>query len=190
MYRTYGIYEVLTDGTSQKVNVVAGLEFAKIALQALAERTNNECFAADAKTHQIVMQMNVPRPKLQEINHIFQIAYDEDRGLRRAELLRARGYGVLSVIGNEAAKVALSTNQDLDLFIVCHAAPEEERTEIVHWLRIQYPAVKILAINPPGEQILSANYNVREDDPESWLRVVIQKLGNPTMNQAARRAAS
>ena len=109
MYRTYEIYEVLPDGSSQKVNVITGLEFVKLALQGLAKRTNNECFAADAKTRQIVMQINVPRPKWRTTKHIFQIAYDEERGFRRAELLRARGYGVFSVIGNDAAKIALST---------------------------------------------------------------------------------
>jgi hypothetical protein len=41
------------------------LEFAKVALQGLAKRTENECFAADARTRQVVMQVNVAAAKLQ-----------------------------------------------------------------------------------------------------------------------------
>jgi len=190
VYRTYEIYEVLPDGSSQRVNVITGLEFVKLALQGLAKRTNNECFAADAKTRQIVMQINVPRPKWRTTKHIFQIAYDEERGFRRAELLRARGYGVFSVIGNDAAKIALSTIQDFQLFIVGHAAPEEDRREMVDWLKELFPGVKILAINPPGQQVLGADFNVRENDLERWLWVVIQKLGNPKIDPALRHAAS
>jgi hypothetical protein len=189
MHRVYEIYEVLPGGSPEKVNVVTGLEFAKLALQGLAKRTNNECFAADARTRQIVMQLNVRPPKWQTTKYIFQIAYDEEKGLRRAQLLRARGYGVFSVIGNEAAKVALSTIQDLELFIVGYAAPEETRREMVDWLKTEYPTVKILAINPPDQQVLGADYNVRENDPERWLRVVIQKLGDPTVDPAVRKTA-
>jgi len=190
VYRKYEIYEVLPDGCSQKVNVVTGLEFAKLALQGLAKRTSNECFAADAKTRQIVMQRNVPRPKWRTMKHIFHIAYDEERGFRRAELLRARGYGVLSAIGNDAAEIALSTIHDVDLFIVGQAAPQETRREMVNWLKARFPGVKILAINPPGQQVFGADFNVRENDPERWLQVVTQRLGNTTIDLAGRHSAS
>lgn len=66
----------------------------------------------------------------------------------------------MSVIGNEAAKVVLSSPQHYDLFIVDHAAPEETRKEIVDWLRANYAMAKILALNPPGQQIPSADFNI------------------------------
>src|SRR5205085_11888417 len=130
-----------------------GVEFVEAALQRLAKDTSHECYAADAETHQVVMQMNVARAKLRATRRIFQIAYDEDAGLRRAELLRSCGYGVISVTGNQAAKVLLSSIRRYDLFIVCHAAPEETRREIVSWLKANYPRVKILALNPPRQQM-------------------------------------
>lgn len=49
----------------------------------------NECFAAEEKTHQIVAQVNLP-PAERKIKRIFQIAYDEQEGLRSAELLRSK----------------------------------------------------------------------------------------------------
>jgi CheY-like chemotaxis protein len=176
MNRVYEIFEVMSNGSPQRVTVVSGLEFAKVSLQKLATQTNNECFAADAKTRQLVMQMNVPRADVRATRRIFQIAYDEDLGLRRAELLRSRGYAVISVTGNQPAKLLLSSIQHYDLFIVGHAAPEETRREIVDWLKGQYPRVKILVLNPPDQQLLSADYNVRQDGPESWLPIVTQLL--------------
>jgi hypothetical protein len=178
MHRVYEIFEVLPNGTPQRVTVISGLEFAKLALQGLAKRTKNECFAADAKTRQVVMYMNVPPGKSRATRSIFQICYDEKVAVHRAQFLKSRGYDAISVIGNEAAKVVLSSIQHYDLFIVGHAAPEETRGEIVAWLRANYPGVKILALNPPNQQILGADYNVRQNGPEAWFPILSQQLSN------------
>jgi|SRR5215469_16346485 len=180
MQRVYEIFEVLPDGSPHRVTVVSGLEFAKMVLESLASRTKNECFAAEAKTHQVVMQMNVPPARLRRI---FQISYDEELGARRAELLRSHGYGVISVIGNEAAKVLLGSPQRYDLFIIGHAAPQETRREMAYWLKAEYPTVRILALNPPNQQVLGADYNMPQNGPENWLPIVFQ-LGGPTTTAA------
>ena len=60
MRQVYEIFEVLPNGSPQKVSAVWGLEFAKLKLREHASQTRNECFAADEETHQIVAQMNVP----------------------------------------------------------------------------------------------------------------------------------
>lgn len=169
MHRVYEIFEVPPNGSPQKVSVVSGVEFAKAAVEGLAKRTSNECFATDARTRQIVMQLNVAPAKLRRI---FVISYEEEIGARRAELLRSRGYGVISVIGNDAAKVLLSSIQHYELFIVGHAAPEEARREIVDWLKAQYPKVKILALNPPDQQVPAADYNAPENALKNWLPIV------------------
>ena len=190
MYGVYDIFEVMPNGSPQRVTFVRGWEFAKAALQRLAKDTSNECYAADAETHQVVMQMNVARAKLRATRRIFQIVYDEDVGLRRAELLRSRGYGVISVTGNEAAKVLLSSIRRYDLFIVGHAAPEETRREIVSWLKAEYPKVKILALNPPHQQVLRADYNVRQNGPETWLPIVAQLLVDSTDGSESSNAST
>ena len=155
--------------------MVAGLEFAKVTLEDLSKRTPNECIAADEETHQVVAQMNVP-PSKRAIKRIFQITYDEEAGLKIAELLRSCGYGVISVLGNEAAKVLLSSIQPYDLFIVTHAASEECRREMVNWLKVNYPKVKILALNPPHQPLPNADYNALHGDPEGWLPFVTERL--------------
>ena len=175
MYRSYEIFEVMADGSTVKRALVRGLEFAKVTLEDLSQRTSNECFAADERTHQIVAQLNLP-PERRRMKRIFQIAYDEESSVRSAELLRSRGYGVISVLSNEAAKVLLSSIQKYDLFIVGHAASDESRSEMVDWLKEKYPKVKILALNPPHQPLPNADYNALYDDPESWLQFVTERV--------------
>lgn len=175
MYRSYEILEVMPDGSPVKRSVVNGLEIARVTLENLSQRTSNECIAADERTHQVVAQMNLP-PVKRTMRRIFQIAYDEEAGLGNAALLRSRGYGVITVLSNDAAKVLLSTVQIYDLFIVGHAAPEESRREMVDWLKEKYPEVKILALNPPHQPLPNAHYNAPYADPESWLQFVIERV--------------
>ncbi len=177
MYPVYEVIEVVPNGSRQSVTIVPGLELAKAAVEDLAKRTHNECLAVDAKTHQVVMQLNVESAKLQATKRVFQIAHDEELALQRTQLLKSQGYIVMSVIGNEAAKVVLSSTQHYDLFIVDHAAPEETRKEIVDWLRANYAKAKILALNP-GQQIPSADFNVTHDAPDKWVPIVAQHLLN------------
>lgn len=175
VYRSYEILEVLPDGSSVKRAVVRGLEFAKVTLEDLATRTTNECIAADEITHQVVAQRNAP-PAKQAMKRIFQIAYDEESSLSRAELLRSHGFGVISVLSNEAAKVLLESLEDYDLFIVGDAAREEIRREMVDWLKAHYPRAKVLALNTPHQPLPNADYNALASDPEGWLALVAERF--------------
>jgi len=72
-------------------------------------------------------------------------------------LLKQNGYEVVSVVGNEAAKIVLSSPQDCDLFIVGHAAAEQTRREMVDWLKARYPHIKIIALSSPDHHRLQCN---------------------------------
>lgn len=120
-------------------------------------------------TQAVVARSNGPRHH----RRILQIAYSEGLLVTRAELLRSRGYEVVSALGNHAAKQLLSVGGSYDLFVVGHAAPQHERESIVQWLKTGFPGVKILALNPPHIPLLSAaDLNVILDGPESWLALV------------------
>src|SRR5947208_12252155 len=100
---------------------------------------------------------------------VFQIAYDDALLVVRADLLRARGYKVSSALGNDAAMRTIDKNQSYRVFIVGHAAPTEIREEMVRWLRANFPATKILALNPPSHpKLLEADYNFILNGPEGW----------------------
>lgn len=104
---------------------------------------------------------------------LFQIGYDEKGLNARAELLRRFGHEVISVTSNEAAKVALSSYHDVELFIVGHTAPEKTRGEMVAWLKANFPKVKIVALNPSKDRELhGADYNVLLNDKDEWLALL------------------
>jgi len=94
----------------------------------------------------------------------------------RAKLLRSLGYAVLSAVGNEAAKFLITTlrldNLGIGFFIVGHGAPVQTRKEMVDWLKVNYPKARILALNPPKEQVPDADYNAEEDRLETWVPLV------------------
>jgi short-subunit dehydrogenase involved in D-alanine esterification of teichoic acids len=87
-------------------------------------------------------------------------------------LLRRFGHEVISVTHNEAAKVALSSYQDVDVFIVGHTAPEQTRKEMVSWLKKNYPEVKIVALNTSKDQPAGADYNVVLNDHDEWVSLL------------------
>ena len=173
MHRVYEIFEVLPNGSPQRVSVVSGLDSAKARLHELANQTPNECFASDARTRQIVALLNVPPSKW-----------------RATDLMQARGYSVMSVIGNEAAKVALTPVQHYDLFLIGNAAPDETRQEMAFWLKAKYPRVKILALNSPNREVLRADYNVWQNGPEDWLPIVSTELANSADNPGPNKAST
>lgn len=136
MERDYDLFERLQDNSLVWRGSVHGLENARRKLQELAKRTTNECFATYTPTRQIVALVNIAQAgQLPAKRVVFQIAYDEQQLFTRTELLRQNGYEVVSVVGNEAAKIVLSSPQDCDLFIVGHAAPEQARKEWLIGLR-------------------------------------------------------
>ena len=194
MHRNYEIFEVLPDGSPQRVAVASGLESAKLKLHDLSNHSRNECYVVDPGTHQIVVHMNVPPTKWQAVKRVLQISYEAESGIRRARLLTSFGCNVVSIISNEAAEFLLtgliSKSDRFDLFIIGHAAPEETRREIVAWLKAKYPRAKVLALNPPNQQILSADFNVPQEDPESWLPIVRHELGESADSPQPNKAYS
>lgn len=153
---------------------VQGLANARRKLHQLAKRTANECSAIDLLTSQVVALANIAHTK----RVVFQVAYDEQLLAERSELLKLRGYEVVSVIGNEQAQSVLSPPQPIDLFIVGHNAPEQARVEMVAWLTINYPQTSILALNPSEyKQLPGADYNAVVNSPAAWLSRVAAAFG-------------
>jgi hypothetical protein len=173
MERNYDLFERLQNNALVWRGSVHGLESTRRKLQELANSTANECFAMYTPTRQIVALLNVaPASQVPRKSVVFQIAYDEQGLVATADLLTDNGYRVISVTGNEAAKVILNPQQHCDLFIVGDAAPEQTRKEMVDWLKVKYPSVRILALNPPGHELSGADYNVRLDSHKPWLPMV------------------
>src|SRR5262249_61634190 len=80
---------------------------------------------------------------------VFQISYNDDRGsAARETLFRSFGHEVISVVDNDAAKDALASISNVDVFILGHTAPEQTGKEMVDWLKANFPKAKIVALIP------------------------------------------
>ena len=176
MDREYDIFECLRDGSLNWRTRVHGLPSARLKIAEFASSTGKEYLAMDVLTEEVVLRVDESKVTVpaHAVKRIFQIAYTERLRGERGELLRHLGYGVVSVIGNDAAKALLGkTHYDnLVLFIIGHAAPEAARKGMVDWLKAKYPNVKVLALNPPDEQLPEADYNATQNGPEKWLPFV------------------
>ncbi len=153
----YDIFECLPDGSVMWREGVTGLISARRKLTALVTANGSEYFALKS-TGELIFPVAAPAIA----KRVFQIVYTDKLRKERAELLRRRGYGVLSVMGNGAAKAILTALQihpdGIAFFIVGHAAPQAMRKEMVDWLRSRYPKAKILVLNPPDQQTDGAGF--------------------------------
>jgi hypothetical protein len=153
----------------------SGLRWMEAAADLERAKTRVKVLAASAPGEYIILNQNtgekIPiKSKTKRI--VFQIGYDEKGLNARAELLRRFGHEVISVTHNEAAKVALSSFRDVDVFVVGHTASEQTRKEMVVWLKTNYPKVKIVALNPSKQHLLGADYNVVVNDHDEWLSLL------------------
>ena len=176
MNAEYEIFECLPSGYVNWRDSAPDITSARLLLNRFARDSENDYFGICLATGEPVFRVDgaATRPPLGK--RVFQIAYNEKLMRERAETLRSLGFGVLSVIGNEPARTLLTLAQirgeDLTFIMLGHAAPSSTRAEMVTWLRARYPRVRIIALNPPNEQIPIADYNVPQNGPESWLPIV------------------
>lgn len=104
---------------------------------------------------------------------VFQIGYDERDLNARAELFRRCGHHVISVADNAAAKHALTSIQNVDVFVVGPNAPDQTRKEMVDWLKANFPKIKVVALIPSvGRQVPRADYNIVLNDWDEWLSLL------------------
>ena len=97
--------------------------------------------------------------------------------MKRTDLMRAHGYEVVSVIGNEAAQFVFDLSQSWNLFIVGDTAQRELREEMAAWLKARFPTIPILALNPPTTPVLcGADYNFESNATELWLPLLSHAL--------------
>ena len=167
MSQQFHICKVENGGRLRLIEEANDLERAKARVKRLAAFSPGEYIIADQQTGE---RISIKSPVKQIV---FQIGYDEKDLNARAELFRRCGHHVISVADNEAAKQALTSIQNVDVFVVGHTAPEETRKEIVDWLKANFPKVKIVALIPsPNRQVPHADYNIVLNDWDEWLSLL------------------
>src|SRR5215472_8920132 len=141
MFPQFHIFKVHSDGTRRWVKAATNLEDAKALVKMLAASSPGEYVITDLTGHKTSIKF--PPKRI-----LFQIGYNEKELNARAELFRRVGHEVISVHDNEAAKSALASMKDVDVFVVGHTAPEQTRLEMVDWLKENFPKVKVVALIP------------------------------------------
>jgi hypothetical protein len=143
----FDIFKVEADSV-RWVESADDLDRAKERVSLLAARSPGEYVILNQQTRERISIK--PQPK-----RIFQIGYDEKERNARETLLRRFGYEVISVADNAAARAALASIVDVDLFLLGNSAEEETRKEMVSWLKAFFPKVKIVALNPSHNRELA-----------------------------------
>jgi hypothetical protein len=158
------IFRVQSDGGLHWMEAAEELERAKARVKTLGASSPGEYVITNEQTGER-LSIKTPRKRI-----VFQIGYEERALNARAELFRCFGHEVISVNDNEAAKRALATIREVDVFIVGNMAPEQTRKEMVDWLKVNFPEVEIVALIPSGaEQMPRADHNVVLNDWDEWL---------------------
>jgi hypothetical protein len=172
MLPPFDIFRVEANGEVLWIKPAEDLKSARLTVtELMAASPHKYIIHSHSTNNDLVIKPPTGEKKAKPV--IFQIAYDAQLLGTRAEVLKAHGFEVISVLGNEAAKAALSTPRHYSLFILGTSAPIKVRREMAAWLKSNYPKVPLLALNPPYQKELEpADYNVILNGPEEWLFVV------------------
>ena len=166
MLPPFHIFKVQSDGSLRWTEAAADVERAKARVRVLAASSPGE-YVITNMTGEKISVKRLPK------RIMFQIGYNEKELNVRAELFRRCGHEVISVADNEAAKQALTSIHNVDIFVVGHTAPEQTRKEMVDWLKTNFPNVKIVALIPSANrQLPRADCNIVLNDWDEWLSLL------------------
>src|SRR6266446_2140330 len=118
MLPPFHIFKVQSDGSLRWREVAVDVERAKALAKVLAASAPGEYVITNMTGEKISVKF--PPRRI-----MFQIGYDEKELKVRAELFRRIGHEVISVADNEAAKNALTSIHNVDVFVVW---PQSTRT--------------------------------------------------------------
>ena len=171
MLSPFHIFRVHNDGSRRWMEGAISVESARARVKVLVASSPGEYVITNLTGQKISIKSPMPprSTSAQPKRTIFQICYDERELNVRAELFRRCGHKVMSVADNEAAKRALSSSNNVDVFVVGYTAHEETRKEMVDWLKVNFPEAKIVALIPYSNgQLPRADYNIMLNNWDEW----------------------
>ena len=92
-----------------------------------------------------VSRYSVPQSELRK-KRILHVEFDRVLLATRHALLETAGFEVISCFSGMAAREVSTASAHFDLFLIGHAAPIDERTDLVTWIRAHFPRIAIIAL--------------------------------------------
>ena len=135
--------------------------------------------ADDNRDLRVANQVSDSPPKFREAlcrKRILHVEFDRSLLSTRHALLETAGFEVISCFSGMAAREVSTGSVHFDLFLVGHAASLAERTDLVIWMRANFPNVVVVALrsrDTDGSPISDANVTA---DPEQLLSTIIDVL--------------
>jgi DNA-binding NtrC family response regulator len=110
--------------------------------------------------------------------HILQVAYYPSLRDIRARMLRAAGYEVTSVSGNqEAMMLDNATMATVNLAVVGFASEHSVREEMVHWLKVRQPNIRVVVLQfSDWEKFPEADAAILAADPHLLMTTIASML--------------
>jgi hypothetical protein len=104
---------------------------------------------------------------------ILQVEFSPSLALIREEILTSLGYEVISVIGSVNAWNLDLVKRELNVIIIGHGSPWDEREQLIKYFGEALPGVPIVALLRMRDATFSkAAFNIRADNPQNWVRVI------------------
>ena len=104
---------------------------------------------------------------------ILQVEFSPSLVRIREEILTSLGCKVISVIGSENARNLDLGKDQLNVIVIGHGAPRDEREQLIKYFGEALPGVPIVALLRMRDATFSkAAFNIRADNPQNWVRVI------------------
>ena len=114
----------------------------------------------------------LPRKK-----RILHVEFDRVLLTTRHVLLETAGFEVVSCFSSMAAREVSAANRRFDLFLVGHAASVHERTDLIMWIRAQFPGIAIVVLRSRDIDFSPAGDVLAVADPDELLKAIVDVLG-------------
>jgi len=104
---------------------------------------------------------------------ILQVEFSPSLALIREEILTSLGYEVISVIGSVNARNLDLVKCELNVIIIGHGSPWDEREQLIKYFGEALPGVPIVALLRMRDANFSkVAFSIRADNPQNWVRVI------------------
>ncbi|MBV9075579.1 MAG: hypothetical protein JOZ10_18305 [Acidobacteria bacterium] len=135
------------------------------------ESENENAALRTAGTLAAPIPETLPRKK-----RILHVEFDRVLLTTRHVLLETAGFEVVSCFSGVAAREVSTGNMRFDVFLVGHAASIGERSDLVMWMRAQFPGIAIVVLRMRDTDFSPAADAATVADPDELLKTIMDVL--------------